>query len=414
MNQSIIPHNLQSRTITRDLILGLTSTLVFMICLVGILYYIWATSNAQKDLEIYAEDFSRDFSQQIALPLFNFDLETIRNIAIASLQAESLVGITVFIDSVVVVEQLPASIEGSTFSKEQEVVYKDISAGNTKLVFTRAKLEEEGRAWITLLILTLTSVILTIGLATHMILNAFLNRPLQHLTVGIKKIASGDYSSLLEPAVHSDINTIIGEINKMAIQVTNRTEQLVESEEKYRSIFENAVEGIFKVSVEGYFLEANPAMAKLLGYYSVDELISSLTNIGEQLYVKSELRNKFLKDIAKNGIVNSYEQNVFRKDKSTIWVEVNARAIRDQAGKLVIIEGFMVDVSHRKKMELALRQTQDELEQRVQERTFDLEEKKTRLERVNKLFVDRELRMKELKAEIKILKQNNNDLVETP
>ncbi len=80
-------------------------------------------------------------------------------------------------------------------------------------------------------------------------------------------------------------------------------------------------------------------------------------------------------------------------------VELNARAIYDDHGKLSLIEGFMVDISERKTMEMELRRAKDQLELRVKERTSELEEKTAKLERMNHLFIDRELRMKELKNE---------------
>jgi PAS domain S-box-containing protein len=389
----------RGRTISLDLIVGLTSTLIVIITILGVLYYTHTASVAKRDLEQYADHVTREFSQDIALPMFNFEVETVRHIAKASLQSELLVGISVTVESSVVFEHLPESMNG-VFSRESNVVWQDESVGACQLMFTRTTIENARRSWMTLMILILAGVILTCVLAIHFILKSFLNRPLLHLTQGIQKIADGDYTNTLDRAPHSDINLIVDEINRMAAQIHKRSQQLVESEEKYRSIFENAVEGMYKASVDGRFLVANPAMADILGYDSPEDLIRTIRDIGSQLYVRAEQREQLLAQLDRNSIVQGFELEFYQKDGSRIWVESNARALRDPEGKLVGIEGFLVDVSHRMQIEMERRQAHDELERRVNERTRELQEKTAKLERMNKLFIHRELRMKALKAEM--------------
>jgi PAS domain S-box-containing protein len=289
------------------------------------------------------------------------------------------------------------------FSREKNVVWQGETVGATKLMFTRTMIENARRAWMTLMILILSGVVLTCVLATHFILKSFLNRPLRHLTQGIQKIADGKYTNALDRVPHSDINLIVDEINRMAAQIHKRSQQLVESEEKYRSIFENAVEGMYKASIDGRFLAVNPAMAAILGYDSPEDLMRSITDISSQLYVRAEQRRQIVEQLEIHNIVQGFELEIHRKDGSRIWVESNARAIRDPEGKLVELEGFLVDASPRIQIERERRQAHDELERRVSERTRELQEKTAKLQRMNKLFIDRELRMKEIKTEMGIL-----------
>ena len=107
--------------------------------------------------------------------------------------------------------------------------------------------------------------------------------------------------------------------------------------------------------------------------------------------------------ISDNGRVLGFETEFYRKDQSRIWVELNAHAIFDDNGRLSAIEGFMVDITERKMMDMELRQAKTQLELRVRERTHDLEVKTSKLERMNRLFIDRELRMKEIKNENRML-----------
>lgn len=126
-------------------------------------------------------------------------------------------------------------------------------------------------------------------------------------------------------------------------------EALQQAEAKYRSIFENALEGIFQSTVDGYYLSANPALARLYGYSSPAELMAHLTNIGHQLYVEPCRRAEFTRLLQENDAVSGFEAQVYRKDGSVIWIAENARAVRDpHSGELLYYEGTVEDITERK------------------------------------------------------------------
>src|ERR687897_259718 len=101
------------------------------------------------------------------------------------------------------------------------------------------------------------------------------------------------------------------------------------AEEKYRSIFENAVEGIFQTTVEGQFLTANPAMARMFGYESSEELLGAISSIRDQLYVEPERRREFNRLVVRDGFVSGFEAQLLRKDGTPVWISANARAVYD-------------------------------------------------------------------------------------
>ena len=123
---------------------------------------------------------------------------------------------------------------------------------------------------------------------------------------------------------------------------------LKESEEKYRNIFENAVEGIFQTTPEGSLVSINPALAGMYGYDSPEELMSGITNIGEQQYVNPEDRIRFKRFLEEKGHVEGFETRLYRKDGSTIWVSMNARVVWDNDGAVLYYEGIAEDISERK------------------------------------------------------------------
>ena len=142
-------------------------------------------------------------------------------------------------------------------------------------------------------------------------------------------------------------------------------EALKNSELKYRNIFENAVEGIYQSTMEGRFITANAAFARMAGYDSPEELIESIKDIGTQLYVHSEDRKRFMEIRDAKGFVDGFEVEFYKKDGSKFWVVVNARTVKDEQGKILYIEGLIEDITIRKHAEEQLHQTLDSLKKAV-------------------------------------------------
>jgi PAS domain S-box-containing protein len=131
-----------------------------------------------------------------------------------------------------------------------------------------------------------------------------------------------------------------------------RAEEAVRrAEEGYRSIFEHAVEGIFQSTPEGLFLTANPALARMLGFASPEELIASVTDIGRQLHVSPERRAEFGRLLAEHGSVQGFEAQVYHKDGGVLWIALTGRAVRDERGTLLYFEGIVEDITERKQAE---------------------------------------------------------------
>lgn len=140
----------------------------------------------------------------------------------------------------------------------------------------------------------------------------------------------------------------------MAIDITDKKQ----AEEKYRSIFDNAIEGIFQNTREGKFLTANPAMARILGYESPEELMSTIDDITGQLYVEPERRQDYISQLEENGLVQGFECKFYRKDGSAAWVSLSTRAVRDDDDRVLFYEGMLEEISYRKQLEEQFLQSQ--------------------------------------------------------
>ena len=149
---------------------------------------------------------------------------------------------------------------------------------------------------------------------------------------------------------------------------------MLNSEKKYRGIFENAQEGIFRAGPLNRFIDVNPSMAAILGYDSPADMVASVENIGKQLFANDSERQQFFLLLQKNDEVNHFECRLKRKDGRLIWASVQAVAFRTQMNKLLYTEGLVEDITERKLAEKNLQDANKELEKRVEERTAELRE----------------------------------------
>jgi PAS domain S-box-containing protein len=128
-------------------------------------------------------------------------------------------------------------------------------------------------------------------------------------------------------------------------------EKLRRSEKKYRSLVENAQEGIFQSTAEGRHISVNQAFANILGYESPEEVMAAIADIPHQVYVHPDDRTKILQIIEKEGSVKGYEAEFYKKDGSKTWMSINMHAIRDEEGRLLYYQGTDQDIIEKKNME---------------------------------------------------------------
>ncbi|MBI5034186.1 MAG: PAS domain S-box protein [Chloroflexi bacterium] len=171
-------------------------------------------------------------------------------------------------------------------------------------------------------------------------------------------------SSLTASLLRDEHGKILGVVGiSRDITERKRAEQARrQAEEKYQSIFNNAVEGFFQSTPDGRFISVNPALARMWDYDSQEDLLASITNIAQQVYADPSRRDQFRQLMDEQGELHGFEFQTRRKDGGFLWVSENARAVRDAAGAVLYYEGTIEDISARKQAEDALR-TSEELYQ---------------------------------------------------
>ncbi|MFO0896589.1 MAG: ammonium transporter [Pirellulales bacterium] len=175
----------------------------------------------------------------------------------------------------------------------------------------------------------------------------------------------GDFSRRVVVEPHTEVGQVAAEYNRVLDRVNQEIstrEQAVamlrRAEEKYRGIFENAVWGIFQTTHDGRYLAANPALARLYGYETPEAMIAGIADIERDLYVDPARRAEFARLMQQHDTISAFESQIRRRDGRVIWISENARAIRDQKGRLLCYEGTVEDITRRKEAEDLKRKTQ--------------------------------------------------------
>jgi len=173
------------------------------------------------------------------------------------------------------------------------------------------------------------------------------------------KLSGKIFENSLYPVLHDGV-----EVRRIAVYVRDITERkrleaiLHQTEEKYRNIYENAMEGIFQISPDGYFVSANPSLARVQGYDSPEDLIGASDSVPSR-FVNPDDHTRLMNRLFEEGSVLNYEAQMYRKDGSLHWISINVRVVKDDQGKVLYYEGTMRDITKRKRAEEALSESEE-------------------------------------------------------
>jgi diguanylate cyclase (GGDEF)-like protein/PAS domain S-box-containing protein len=164
-------------------------------------------------------------------------------------------------------------------------------------------------------------------------------------------------------------------IDKVLRYATERTHTLLAlkaSEQRYRELFQNVTAGVFQTTPNGKFMAANPALVRMLGYDSEDELLG--LDVSRDIYMDPEHRDKWAQAMAEGGEVRNAELLLKRKDGTRIVVLENSRAVRDAEGRVLFYEGTLTDITaaHELSQQLSYDASHDPLTGLVNRREFEL------------------------------------------
>ncbi len=190
-------------------------------------------------------------------------------------------------------------------------------------------------------------------------------RPLKSIAGAIRALAGGEKNASIP---ETDVNNEIGDIARAA-EVFRRSlvdadaareaaihalaEQRL-AEESYRKLFEGSVDGIYVTTPAGALLNANPALARIMGYDTPEQLIGGTTDIANKIYVHPAARAEYQALMRRDGVVREFEYQVRRRDDAILWLSDSATAVRDENGEVVRYEGTVRDITDQKRAEDAI------------------------------------------------------------
>jgi PAS domain S-box-containing protein len=235
-----------------------------------------------------------------------------------------------------------------------------------------------------------TGILLLVGLGVSVMASVLLARkmvnPIQALQARAARIGAGALDERIEIRTGDELEALANQFNSMAEQLRDsyanleqRMEALRESEQKYRNIIENAVEGIFQATADGRYLSVNSAFARMCGFTSPEQMIGAITDIAHQLYVDPEDRMRIRRLYDDPGFVKGFEAQFRRKDGGLIWVSITARSVRDESGVLLYYEGTIQDITERKRAELEVQSHREQLRLLATELSVTEERERRRL-----------------------------------
>jgi diguanylate cyclase (GGDEF)-like protein/PAS domain S-box-containing protein len=265
----------------------------------------------------------------------------------------------------------PAQAQTTRFERDRLVRFRRIvlSGETVGTIYIESDLQRLDRRFREERLVFLAALLVTMSLA-FFLASRFqrpISRPLVNLVQTAKAVSiAADYLVRADVQNRDEFGLLVSAFNEMLDQierrdqelrqyrehleeqVTARTAELSQAEEKYRAIFEDAVVGIFQITPEGRPLSINRALAQMYGYDSPEQFLAGVPNLVDQLFVNRERMKELKRRLDAEGVVRSAELEAYDKDRTKKWVLVNLRAVRGADGNILLYEGTVEDVTDRK------------------------------------------------------------------
>jgi diguanylate cyclase (GGDEF)-like protein/PAS domain S-box-containing protein len=272
----------------------------------------------------------------------------------------------------------PPQKQSSRFTQNRLIQFRDISLHGESIgsIYIESDLQRVNRRFREYILVF--GATLSLALAFSVLLAHILQHPISHPLATLVSAAqavskANDYTIRVKIPWKDEFGMLGSTFNRMLDQIQKRDEQLLQhrqqleqtiasrtaelvvsnaqlkrAEEKYRSIFEDAVIGIFQITPNGSPISINRALAQIHGYDSSEHFMAEVKSVPEQLFVDRHRLREMLRIVSEQDAVRSIEVQVYRRDRSRKWILANMRAVRDSDGSISLLEGTIEDITERK------------------------------------------------------------------
>ena len=351
------------RSISKEVSMGLILAILLVSTISFFIAYSVARAKAHEHLNAKADEYIQYLKEILVLPIWNYDYEAIEAIGKSFMQNDYIAGITIVDsrDKICVAEKKRNIVPIVKRSAKPTYFGEPIGAVEITLASGYFNIWTRQLFWYISFIILIN--LLSLILLTGLFMRRSLNKPLRQLDELVTSYNAGHSKFPRQEIPYVELRSFVETLQRMGQQIDDQMSAIQQAEKKYRSIFENAMEGIFQSTMEGRIISANPAFAQILGYDSPESLMENVTDIARQHYVDPEQRRVFTRKLLDEKVVSGYEVMYFQRNGEKIWISINARPIYDDRGHLMYLEGLVQDITLRKKTEARLRQLSTAVEQ---------------------------------------------------
>jgi PAS domain S-box-containing protein len=351
------------KSISQEVTIGLIITVVLVSAVSFFIAHEIAQSRAEAHLNAKADEHIHYLKEILILPIWNYEYETIDVIGQSFLQDDD-------ISKIEIVDSRGEKIIFGTkedavplVTRTAKLTYHDLPIGSVQISLSSNYYNIWNRQLFYYFGLIILINLISLILVSGFLLRWSLNKPLRLLNRVVESYSSKKRKFLPVQMPYTEFRPLVDTLQGMGREIQQQMAELEKAEKKYRSIFENAMEGIFQSTIEGKVINANPAFARILGYENPEAVMTQVVDIGLQHYVIPTQREEFIQRLEQEKVIDSFEVQFRKKDDSIIWVSLNALPIYDTKGNLKHIEGLVQDITTRKKAEIELTRLSTAVEQ---------------------------------------------------
>ncbi|THB75256.1 MAG: PAS domain S-box protein [Desulfobacteraceae bacterium] len=352
------------RSISKEVTMGLVITVILVSTISFLAAHLVARAKARQYLNAKADEYILYLKEILILPIWNYDYDTIDVIGKSFMQNEDIAGITITDSRGTICVKETHEDMIPMVRRHADLERFKTSMGSVEISLASGYYNIWNRQ-----LFGYFGFIILINLLSLIIMSGFLlrwslNKPLHLLNRIVASYNSRKKGEdIPDHMPYSEFLPLIDTLKGMGNEIQVQMDELQKAEKKYRSIFENAMEGIFQSTLDGRIIDANPAFASILGYDTPEELMHRVENMGRQHWVDPEQRRTFLELLKQNSVTESFEVQFKKRDSTVIWVSLSALPIFDDQGTIMHIEGLVQDITTRKKAQIELTRLSSAVEQ---------------------------------------------------